>query len=86
MTRFIVRRLLLSIPVLFGVVVLVFILARIIPGDPCVATYGEKATPAVCDAFNHRWGLDKPIPEQFVIYLGGLLTGDLGMSLSSGGP
>ena len=52
MTRFIVRRLLLSIPVLFGVVVLVFILARIIPGDPCVATYGEKATEEVCDAFN----------------------------------
>ncbi len=86
MTRFVVRRLLLSIPVLFGVVVLVFILARIIPGDPCVATYGDKATPVVCDAFNHRWGLDKPIPEQFVIYLGGLLTGDLGTSLKFGRP
>ena len=75
MTRYIVRRLLLSIPVLLGVVVLVFILARIIPGDPCVATYGEKATAAVCAAFNHRYGLDKPIPEQFVIYLGALADG-----------
>jgi peptide/nickel transport system permease protein len=86
MTRFVVRRLLLSIPVLFGVVVLVFILARVIPGDPCVATYGEKATPEVCGAFIHRWGLDKPIYEQFVIYLGGILQGDLGTSLKYGRP
>jgi peptide/nickel transport system permease protein len=85
-TRFVVRRLLLSIPVLFGVVVLVFALARVIPGDPCVATYGEKATQEVCDAFNHRWGLDLPIYQQFVVYLGGLLTGDLGMSLKFGRP
>ena len=48
MTHFIIRRLLLSIPVLFGIVLLVFVLARVIPGDPCVATYGEKATAAVC--------------------------------------
>ena len=86
MTRFIVRRLLLSIPVLLGVVLLVFILARIIPGDPCVATYGEKANAAVCAAFNHRYGLDKPIIEQFVIYLGALLTGDLGTSVKYGRP
>jgi peptide/nickel transport system permease protein len=86
MTRYILRRLLLSIPVLLGVVVLVFILARIIPGDPCVATYGEKATATVCDAFNHRYGLDKPIPEQFVIYLGALSTGDLGTSVKFGRP
>jgi peptide/nickel transport system permease protein len=86
MTRYIVRRLLLSIPVLFGVVVLVFILARVIPGDPCVATYGEKATEAVCSAFNHRYGLDKPIIEQFVTYLGALLTGDLGFSVKFGRP
>jgi peptide/nickel transport system permease protein len=86
MIRFVSRRLLLSIPVLFGVVLLVFILARIIPGDPCVATYGEKANATVCAAFNHRYGLDKPIPEQFVIYVGALLTGDLGTSVKFGRP
>jgi peptide/nickel transport system permease protein len=86
MTRYIVRRLLLSIPVLLGVVLLVFVLARIIPGDPCVATYGEKANATVCAAFNHRYGLDKPIPEQFVIYVGALATGDLGTSVKFGRP
>ena len=45
MIQFIIRRLLLSIPVLFGVVFLVFVLARLIPGDPCAAALGEKATP-----------------------------------------
>ena len=86
MIRFIIRRLLLSIPVLFGVVLLVFVLARVIPGDPCVATYGEKATEEVCAAFNARYGLDKPITEQFVTYLGALLTGDLGFSVKFGRP
>jgi peptide/nickel transport system permease protein len=59
--RYIVRRLLASIPVLFGIVLLVFLLARAIPGEPCTATYGEKATPAVCAAFAQRYGLDKAI-------------------------
>jgi peptide/nickel transport system permease protein len=61
MTRFIIRRLLASIPVMLGIVAFVFILARVIPGDPCVATYGEKATPEICAAFNSRYGLDLPI-------------------------
>jgi peptide/nickel transport system permease protein len=70
MIGFIVRRLLSGIVVLFGVVLFVFVLARVIPGDPCVAAHGEKATPQVCADFNHRYGLDKPIPIQFGIYLG----------------
>jgi len=59
--RFIIRRLLVSIPVLFGVVFIVFILARLVPGDPCVAALGERATPASCAAFNSRFGLDKAV-------------------------
>ena len=86
MTRFIIRRLLYSIPVLLGIVFLVFVLARVIPGDPCTATYGEKATPEVCAAFEVRYGLDKPIWEQFLIYLGALLQGDLGSSIRYGRP
>ena len=86
MTRFIIRRILASIPVLFGIVLLVFILARVIPGDPCTATYGEKATPQICAAFETRYGLDKPIPEQFAIYAGALAQGDLGSSIRFGRP
>jgi len=86
MTRYIIRRLLMSIPVLFGVISLVFVLARMIPSDPCRAALGEKATAAICDAFNVRYGLDKPIPVQFVAYIGQILTGDLGSSLRFGRP
>jgi len=86
MTRFIIRRLISSIPVLLGVILLVFVLVRIIPGDPCTATYGEKATPALCAAFEVRYGLDKPLPEQFLIYAGALAQGDLGSSIKFGRP
>ncbi|HEY6013750.1 MAG TPA: ABC transporter permease [Candidatus Limnocylindrales bacterium] len=86
MTRFIVRRLLSSIPVLIGIIVLVFVLVRIIPGEPCTAAYGEKATPVICAAFTARYGLDKPLPEQFVIYAGSLVQGDFGNSIRYGRP
>jgi peptide/nickel transport system permease protein len=67
---FIIRRLLSGIVVLFGVTLLVFVLARIIPGDPCIAAYGEKATPQLCADFAERYGLNEPIVVQFGIYLG----------------
>jgi peptide/nickel transport system permease protein len=85
-TRFIIRRLLLSIPVLLGVIILVFILARIIPGDPCRAALGERATDVICNAFRVRYGLDQPIPIQFLTYVGNLATGDLGDSIRFGRP
>jgi peptide/nickel transport system permease protein len=84
--RYIIRRLLLSIPVLFGAVLLVFLLARVIPGDPCIATYGEKATDVICDAFNTRYGLDRPLTEQFLVYVQTLAGGDLGYSIRFGRP
>ncbi|HSG85096.1 MAG TPA: ABC transporter permease, partial [Candidatus Limnocylindrales bacterium] len=86
MTRYVIRRLLASIPVILGVITLVFILARVIPGDPCIAAYGEKATEAVCAAFNERYGLNEPLYVQFFIYLGALLQGDLGTSIRFGRP
>jgi ABC-type dipeptide/oligopeptide/nickel transport system permease component len=86
MLRFILRRLLLSIPVLFGIIFLVFALARILPGDPCIAALGERATDSVCDAFNARYGLNEPIPTQFLNYLGDLASGDLGDSIRQGRP
>jgi peptide/nickel transport system permease protein len=84
MLRFVVHRLVTTIPVLIGIVVVVFVLARVIPGDPCTATYGEKATPAVCAEFNHQNGLDRPIPVQLGTYMGDVATGDLGRSVSQG--
>ena len=86
MTRFVLRRLLVTIPVLFGLVFIVFALARLIPGDPCRAVLGERATDAVCDDFIRRYGLDQPIPIQFGIYLGQLAQGDLGESIKHSRP
>ena len=86
MTRFIARRLLVTIPVVFGLVFIVFALARVIPGDPCRAVLGERATDAVCDDFIHRYGLDQPIPIQFGLYLGQLAQGDLGDSIKHSQP
>ena len=80
MGRFIIRRLLSAIPVLFGIVALVFVLARIIPGDPCTAALGERATEELCDAYFERYGLNEPIITQFRIYVTDAATGDLGNS------
>jgi peptide/nickel transport system permease protein len=76
----------LAIPVLIGIIFVVFVLSHLIPGDPCRAQLGEKATPQVCADFIHRYGFDQPIPVQFGIYAKGLITGDLGTSLKYGRP
>jgi peptide/nickel transport system permease protein len=86
MLSFIFRRLILAIPVLIGILFVTFALARLLPGDPCRAELGEKATREVCDAYNERHGLNKPIPEQFGIYIREVLHGDLGVSLKYGRP
>jgi peptide/nickel transport system permease protein len=85
-TTFIVRRLLISIPVLFGIILLVFVITRVLPGDACRVLLGERATDAACNTFNHTRGLDRPIPEQFVAYLGNLSRGDLGTSFRTSRP
>lgn len=86
MIRFILRRVLVTIPVLFGIVFLVFALARLVPGDPCRAVLGERATDAVCDDFIVRYGLDQPITVQFGKYLEQLAAGDLGNSIKHSQP
>lgn len=86
MIRFILRRVLVTIPVLFGIVFLVFALARLIPGDPCRAVLGERATDAVCGDFIVRYGLDQSIPVQFGKYLEQLAVGDLGNSIKHSQP
>jgi peptide/nickel transport system permease protein len=81
MLKYTIRRLLYSLPVLFGVLVVTFVLARSIPGDPCKAILGEKATPEVCERFIRAKGLDKPVPVQFAIYIKDLARGDFGDSI-----
>ncbi len=81
MASYILRRLLISIPVLFAIVLVVFVVARVLPGDPCTATLGERATEEQCRQFAIRFGLDQPIPVQFAAYLGQVASGDLGTSI-----
>jgi peptide/nickel transport system permease protein len=81
MLRYSFQRIIVALPVLFGVLAVTFFLVRLIPGDPCTAQLGEKATDAICAKFNADKGLDRPIPVQFGIYLGDVLQGDLGTSI-----
>jgi peptide/nickel transport system permease protein len=81
MFTYILRRILSSIPVLIGILFATFALARLLPGDPCRAVLGERATDAICNEFLHRHGLDRPIPVQFVVYVNEIAHGDFGTSL-----
>jgi len=86
MTRYIVRRLVLTIPVLFGLLVLVFFLGHILPGSLCAAILGERATIQACQAFDHLHGLDRPVAVQFADYLGSVAHGDFGTSIRTSQP
>lgn len=68
------------IPVVFIASILIFALAEFLPGDPAVIALGETATPQAVAAMRHEMGLDRPMPERYVRWLGGALTGDLGRS------
>ena len=81
MLAFITRRTLLAIPVLFGIMVVVFMLVRAIPGEPCSAILGEQATPEACERFNEANGLNEPLVVQLAIYIGNVVTFNLGESI-----
>jgi len=78
--KFILRRILLLIPILLGLSVLIFLFIRLLPGDPAGAILGERATPENIERVRAALGLDRPLHEQYFEYLGGLLRGDLGQS------
>lgn len=86
MLRFVVRRLLLMVPVLFGLSVLLFAWVRALPGDPARSLLGDKATPESVARVNAQYGFDRPILEQYVTYIGALLRGDFGTSPRTGQP
>jgi peptide/nickel transport system permease protein len=86
MTAYILRRLLATIPVMVVVAIFVFFLLRLAPGDPAAIIAGEDATAAQIAAVRTQLGLDRPIFEQFVVWLGGMLQGDFGTSIFSNLP
>jgi len=83
---YIARRLLLLIPVLFGISVIVFLVISLIPGDPATAILGAFATPDNVARINRELGLDRPLPVQYLTWLAGVLEGDLGRSYSLNRP
>ncbi|MEA2872570.1 MAG: peptide/nickel transport system permease protein [Hyphomicrobiales bacterium] len=86
MTAYILRRLLATIPVMVVVAIFVFFLLRLAPGDPAAIIAGEDATAAQISAVRTQLGLDRPIFEQFIVWLGGMLQGDFGTSIFSNLP
>jgi ABC-type dipeptide/oligopeptide/nickel transport system permease component len=83
---FLVRRLLLTIPVLLGVATLVFSLIHLIPGDPVQAMLGESASPESVNELRSRLGLDRPLYIQYLSFLNGVAHGNLGTSLRTSEP
>jgi peptide/nickel transport system permease protein len=86
MLRFILKRLLMALPTLLIMAVSVFILIRLIPGDPASLMLGDLANEASLAETRARLGLDRTLPEQFAIWFGNVLQGDLGRSITSGQP
>jgi peptide/nickel transport system permease protein len=83
LARFVVRRLILLIPVLLGILLISFTLSRVIPADPVRLAAGRAANEEMVESLRSKFGLDKPLPEQFVRYVVSAAQGDLGLSLTT---
>ncbi len=86
MWAYLARRLFLALLATFGVLVIIFFISHVIPGDPVTAILGSQTRQEVIDDLKHRWGLDRPIAEQFVFFLARLARGDLGTSIATKRP
>lgn len=88
MLRYIARRLAMMIVLMLGVSLLVFLISHLVPSDPVASNLSQSALsdPEAVAAFEAKWGLDKPLYMQYLIYLGNLLHGDLGTSIRTGQP
>src|SRR5579883_1148248 len=86
MTTFLARRLGFLVLVVLGVSILTFVVSHLVPADPAALIAGKNASPATLAIIRHRYGLDKPLPLQYLSYMGGLLHGDLGLSSYSRRP
>jgi peptide/nickel transport system permease protein len=81
MIAFVLRRFAVAIPTLLLVSILVFGLLKLLPGDPALALAGEERDPAVIEFLRTKYSLDKPVPVQYIHWLGGILQGDFGLSI-----
>jgi len=86
MLRYLAARFALSIPVFLSVITLVFLVVRVLPGDPAQAALGDYASKETVDALRTRLGLDAPLPVQYARFLGDIVRGDLGVSMINGSP
>jgi peptide/nickel transport system permease protein len=86
MLKFVVRRLLLLLPILLGLSILVFLWIRALPGSPATTLLGERATPAQIEAINEQYGLNKPIYQQYFSYLGEIVQGNFSSSITTRRP
>jgi peptide/nickel transport system permease protein len=86
MTSYVIRRLLQAIPLLFGILTLIFIFMHAAPGDPTTMYIGANVDPAVLEQLRHNWGLDQPLHIQYIRWIGSFVTGDFGFSLTQNRP
>ncbi len=86
MGGYIIRRLLVMLPVLFLVSVIIFMIIHLTPGDPALMMLGEEANPQALAALRQELGLDQPLPVQYAVWLGRVLRGDLGRSIRTNQP
>src|SRR5215831_12658760 len=86
MLSFVARRCLLTLPVLVGVATLVFSLIHLVPGDPVQNMLGESASPADVEVLREKLGLNRPLPVQYLAFVSGAVSGDLGTSLRTNQP
>jgi ABC-type dipeptide/oligopeptide/nickel transport system permease component len=83
---YIANRIVLILPVLLGISAVVFVMLKLVPGDPAIALLGPQAEPKEIEMLRKAWGLDQPIPRQYLTWLGRALRGDLGQSLEQRAP
>jgi peptide/nickel transport system permease protein len=86
MWAYFLGRLVIAVPTLFIVTILIFGLQHLLPGDPALALLGEDRSPQAYEEVRRQYNLDKPVPVQYVLWLGGAMTGDLGVSLRTKTP
>lgn len=84
MMRYTIKRLLLAIPTLWAMLTAVFILVRLVPGDPAAVMLGDQASAEALNALRHRLGLDLPMSTQYVDFMRDMLTGNFGTSMATG--
>ena len=83
MLRFIIRRLLLLVPILVGLSILVFVWVHALPGSPADALLGERSTPQLVERYKKLYGLDEPLYSQYYAYVKQMAKGDLGVSIAT---